>query len=109
MPRSHVEIAGEVGTRGLWPAALSSTSLAVAAASTRASEPRLAPLDGDVHDAVALTKPRRSRRGPHCLRLQVGLEALVTVLATDARGLEPAEGRGGLDEPPSVDVDRARA
>ena len=37
MPRSHVEIAGEVGTRGLWPAALSSTSLAVAAASTSAS------------------------------------------------------------------------
>ena len=50
----------------------------------------------------------RLQRCPNRLALQIGVETVVAVLATDAGGLEAPERRRWIDHTPGVDVDHAR-
>src|SRR3981081_2480801 len=116
MPCSHPAIAGDFGISGERPAAPSRTISPVAAtitsATSEASAARHPPERMRATPrspcAATLTKPGSSQRRPDRLRLEVGVETVVAVLAADARGLEAAEGRRRVDEPPGVHVHRAR-
>src|SRR6202043_3373844 len=83
-----------------------SASPAASAASHRSERTRAR---GSSPCAATLTKRRGSQRGPHDLRLEICLETLVAVLAAEARSLEAAERRAGVDGTPRVHVHRARA
>src|SRR5438477_5596237 len=117
IPASQPAMGGDLGISGEWPIAPSSTTSQVAATSTSAH----APASTGAHcqervlkrstslRAATLTRPRGSQCGPDCLRFQVRAEALVAVLATQARGLETAERRRGIAGGPRVHVHRPRA
>ncbi len=117
MPVSQPAIAGDLGISGECPTAPSSTISAVAATSTSASSPASAGAQRSERTracprtpcAATLTKRGGSQCGPYRLGLEIGVETVVAVLAADARGLEAAERRRGVDGAPRVDVDRAGA
>src|SRR6202035_2944863 len=114
---SQPAIGGDLGISGEWPSAPSRTISAVARTSTsassqasaRVSDPERARAGARSLCAATLTKRRSSQRRPHGLRLEVCAETVVTMLATDARGLETPERCRWVGEPPGVDIHRAGA
>src|ERR1700704_1472713 len=106
MPRNQPAMVGDLGIRAEWASEPSTTISAVAATITNANSAASAgvshcgrargmltapPGRGAPPSAATLTKTRDSQRRPDALRLEVGGQAVVTVLATDAGGLEAAE------------------
>src|SRR5438270_14097066 len=117
MPPSHPAIEGDLGISAECPTAPSTTISTVAATSSAASTPASAgahrsertPAPLRTLGAATLTKRASSQRRPHGLRLEIRVEAVVPVLAADARRLEAAERRRRVDDAPRVYVDGARA
>src|SRR6516165_1054156 len=117
MPRSQPAIAGDLGISAEWPTAASTTISAVTATKTNphttasagahcATRVRARPSSPP---AATLTTPRGSQRCPDGLGLQVGVEALVAMLASDPGRLQPAKWRRRVGDAPDVDVHRAGA
>src|ERR1700730_12345993 len=111
-PLSQPAIGGDFGIRPEWPSAPSSTISAVAPTSSRPHKAASAGTHSAGRErarpsslcAATLTTPRGSQRSPDGLRLEVGGETVVAVLAADARGLEAPERRARIDGAPCVHV-----
>src|SRR3981189_386187 len=116
MPCSQPAICGDFGISGERPAAPSRTISRAAATRTSPSSEHSAGVSHSEREranarwlcAAMLTKRGCSQRSPHGLGLEIRVEPVAAVLATDPGRLEASDRSGWIDQAPCVDVDRAR-